>query len=252
MTNNNIEKSKHVKLIACICIILAIIISAGGLVGYKFIQHEKNQNARIQSLEERIGKLNAEIQYTSTKDVEWLDTGFNYLAIGNSITLHGLASYWWNEVGMAASDIDHDYFHIVSSYLKSKNDEFLGQAYNFSVWETQSHDRDETLPYLDHYLSPNLNLVTIQLAENASDLTTYEADFVSLINYFKDKAPNARILIIGDFWSKENRNELKINAVNSTGVEFISLEGIADNSDYYCGMGTVDDMDTSQPSNILL
>lgn len=172
---------------------------AGGYIGYKFIKHERNQNARIASLEERVSKLSADVSSAKTEDVEWLDDGYNYLAIGNSITLHGTGSYWWNEVGMAASDKDHDYFHIVSAFLGSNNSDFMSVPYNFAVWETQSHDRDETLEYLEHYLDPKLDLITVQLGENVSDLTTYEEDYVSLINYLKEKAPDARILVIEDF-----------------------------------------------------
>lgn len=234
MYNKNSDKSRRAKLITCMCVIIAIILSAGAFVGYRLIRHEKKQSAEIQSLLASISKLSAEMKATSMNDVEWLDNGFNYLAIGNSIALSGGL---WNR-GMAASDIEHDYFHIVSSYIKARNDEFMGLVHNFSVWERYGY-RDETLPYLDHYLSPKLDLITIQLAENAVDLTTYEEDYESLINYIKGKAPKARILVIGDFWTRDNRNDLKIKAVNATGVEFISLEGIADNNDYYCGMGTV-------------
>ena len=159
------------KKIACICVIAVIVLSAlsvGAFIGYRFIRHERNQNADIQSLFASVSKLSAEMKAASTEDVRWLDNGFNYLAIGNSITLSG---GMWSR-GMAASDVNHDYFHIVSSYIKAKNEEFMGQAHNFSVWERYGY-RDETLPYLDHYLSPKLDLITIQLAENASDLSTY-------------------------------------------------------------------------------
>ncbi|MBE6004393.1 MAG: SGNH/GDSL hydrolase family protein [Lachnospiraceae bacterium] len=115
----------------------------------------------------------------------------------------------------------------------------MGVPYNFSVWETLSHDRDETLEYLDHYLSPKLDLVTVQLAENVSDLSTYEEDYESLLKYVKEKAPNARILVVDDFWSIDNRAELKKIAVDKTCTEFVSLEGITDNKEYYYGLGTI-------------
>jgi len=235
----NGKKRRHVMPITCVCVIAALVITSVACIAHRYVQHERRQNERIQSLESLVSKLSAEIQANSTDDIAWLDDGFNYLAIGNSITLHYPVSYWWNEVGMAASQTDRDYFHIVSAHLRQDNDAFAGQAFNFVAWEAQGQDRDETLPFLDPYLSPKLDLVTVQLAENASDLTTYEADYVSLINYIKERAPGARILVIGDFWIKNNRNDLKINAVNATGVEYVSLDGIAGNSDYYCGMGAV-------------
>lgn len=45
----------------------------------------------------------------------WLDQGINYFAIGNSITSHPIADYWWNDgVGMAASCEENDYVHQIS------------------------------------------------------------------------------------------------------------------------------------------
>ncbi len=42
---------------------------------------------------------------------------FDYLAIGNSITLHGICDYWWGNYGMAASSIDNDYYHLVCNNI---------------------------------------------------------------------------------------------------------------------------------------
>lgn len=180
----------------------------------------------------------SESEITSDSETGWLKDGYNYLAIGNSITKHGISSYWWNEVGMAASDADHDYFHLVLKHLEENNDNVKGVSYNFYIWETQSHDRDEALSMLDQYLSPDLDLITVQLGENVSNLSTYQNDFLSMLQYLKSKAPDAKILVIGDFWISENRDELKAAAVQEAGAEYVSLEGIANNDTYYCGLGT--------------
>lgn len=227
--------------IALVIIVGCLLLGVGGYCGYRLIRHEKNQNQQIAEMQKTISKLSQDLSALKEmiEDVEWLDDGYNYLAIGNSLTLHIIKSFWWNEIGMAASDADHDYYHIVLKYLEDNNESVKGVPYNFSRWETLSHDRDETLEYLNHYLSPKLDLVTVQLAENASDLSTYEEDYESLLNYIKEKAPNARILVIDDFWGQDNRAELKKAAAEKTGAEFVSLEGITDNEEYYCGLGTI-------------
>ena len=74
---------------------------------------------------------------------------------------------------------------------------------------TNGHDRGETLSLLDGLLSEELDLVTIQLSENASDLSTFESDFEELIRYVQKGAPVAQILVIGDFWDKEQKDEMK-------------------------------------------
>ena len=210
-------------------------MAVGGFCGYKFIKHEKNQNYRINELNEQLSLLQGRMD--SAEDVEWLDDGYNYLAIGNSITSHPLAFYWWNEdIGMAATTEDKDYVHIVASTLPQP---YKAMAYNFSVWEAQSHDRAETLSLLDGYLSDKLNLVTIQLSENASDLTTFEEDYVELIGYVKDNAPNAQIIVIDDFWDSGEKAKSKRAAAEKENVEFVSLEDIKGKAEYQAGLGTV-------------
>ncbi len=220
-------------------VIAICFVGVMGYCGYRFILYEKSLIRQIAEIQVTISNLQSKIKLFTECDVEWNKEGYNYLAIGNSVTVHNTTSYWYNEVGMAASDEEHDYFHIVLNYLKSIKHGAMGVPYNFSIWETLSHDRDETLQYLDHYLSPLLNLVTVQLGENAYDLTTYQEDFVALIEYIKTKAPQARVLIVDDFWSYYNRAEQKYEATNKVNAEFVSLDGIADNKDYFCGMGAV-------------
>ncbi len=151
---------------------------------------------------------------------------------------------------MAASDLDHDYYHIVLRHLDHKHDKVHGEAVAFSQWEVQSHDRDETFSMLDPYLNEEIDLITIQLGENAEDLDTFESDYESFINHIKDICPKTRIIIIGDFWTNANRDELKIEAARNTNVEYVSLEGIKDNIDYYAGMGTTVYDDDGNPHRI--
>ena len=164
--------------------------------------------------------------------------GYNYLAIGNSITKHPLADYWWNECGMAATSADNDYYHIVLNHLKEKKDVVSSNAYNFSIWETLYTDRAETLEILDYYLDESLDLITIQLGENAQNLDTFESDFEYLINHIKEKSPSAEVIVIGDFWENEGRDEMKKETAENCGVKYISLNEIKDKKEYECGVGT--------------
>ena len=77
-----------------------------------------------------------------------------------------------------------------------------------------------------------------QLAENASNLDTYKEDYVSLLKYLKTYCPNARILVVGDFWENGDRDSLKEQACRECGIEYVSLEGIKGNKDCECGLGT--------------
>ena len=224
-------------------VVAILIVAIGSYFGYRFIRHENNQNQRINNLEKEVSVLNDSlsilqdnINTLKDSDVEWSNDSYNYLAIGNSITKHPICNYWWNEIGMAASSEDKDYVHLISSALPQPSKVV---AYNFSVWETQSHDRAETLSLLDWYLSDKLDLVTIQLSENVSDVSTFENDYVELISYVKKGAPNAQIIVIDDFWDSGEKSMMKQLAAEQENVDFVSLEDIKEKTEYQAGLGTL-------------
>lgn len=252
---------KNKRLIAILAAL--VILVCGGFAGYKFYTHERNQSRGIALLQEEVKQLSAENRnlrsdfenLSETVDslheavnllsaeiqnkIAWTDDAFNYLAIGNSITRHGRASYWWNNAnGMAASDAEHDYFHLVLRHLEEKHGKVHGETAGLSTWEVKSHDRDEMLTLLNPWMNEKIDLITIQLGENTDELETFEADFVSLIQHIKAQCPKARVIVIGDFWECDGRDAMKKAAAEQTGVEYVSLEGIKGNPEYYCGMGT--------------
>ena len=121
---------------------------------------------------------------------------------------------------------------------------------NFYKWEVQAYDRAEAFELLDPYLDPKLNLITVQLGENVSDLTTYEKDFEELIRYIQKKAPSAQILVIDDFWNADEKVQQKKQATDNTGVQFISLSEIKGKPEYKAGIvSTVYDAN-GQPHSI--
>ena len=185
------------------------------------------------------------IGFSLNKNVDKdINNEFNYLAIGNSITQHGICDYWWNKHGMAASKEDKDYVHLVKNGIEDKIKERKGKerkgkdisvtalAYNYYLWEVQALDRAET------YLSDKINLITIQLGENVVDKTTLKEDFVELIKYIKVKAPNAKILLIGEFWKDDEKDAAKRYAAELCKIDFIDLSQIQNLDEYKAGIGT--------------
>jgi len=238
LTDKNLVK--QIKGIKNLLVILTCIVLVGGLgagaCGWKLYKKVKNDEASIQNLTLQINTLKTNQQAASFDNSIFTDSTYNYLAIGNSITYHDAMSYWWNQgVGMAASDADHDYVHVLSSML---GDGTVVGSMNFYDWEAQSYDRGETLSTLNSYLSPNLNLVTIQLGENAKDTSTFEEDFEDLINYVKSKSPKAEIVVIGEFWKNEEKDNDKKKACETTDTTFVDLSSMWDDPSYEAGMGT--------------
>lgn len=170
-----------------------------------------------------------------------------WLAIGNSLTRHGITSFWWNDIGMAATTAERDYVHLVTAYLRTRCGGVTVDTFNFADWERGAAgvlpDRTAALPQLDAYLSKEPRLITVQLSENAVDLTTFTSDTEALLRYLRDKAPDAVLLLIDDFWSPE-KGEMKKTAAERCGVPFVSLARIKGDPTCLCGMGaTVLDAD---------
>lgn len=239
----------------CIAILMMMAVMT------KVYIHEKWQSNQIHSLNEEIAsiendlqvaneeiaKLKSDVQVLSGKKYEYLADGFNYLAIGNSITRHGKADYWWNEIGMAATRPENDYVHLIASHLEENNEDVCFYAVNFYKWENQAYDRAETYEVIDPYLSDRLDLVTIQLSENVGDMTTYKTDYVALIKYVQEMAPEAQVLVIDDFWDSGDKSLQKQEACEETGVTFVSLSDIKGLPEYKCGMGTTVYDDEGKP-----
>lgn len=246
-----------------------LIFSLLGYLLFSFFNHEKALVSRVNELESKISLLEAQqIEYakqleneeaeksqlqTDINDmilemqllknqmvgVEYLNNGFNYLAIGNSITKHQICSYWWDEIGMGATSKDKDYVHLVEKYLLTKNDAVQIQAVNFSNWELQGFDRVETLFEIDSYLSSKLDLVTIQLSECVWETSTFKSDYIELIELIKKKAPEARIIMIDDFWDEGEKAEILREVSSEEGVQFVDLSEIKNIKEYMCGLNTV-------------
>lgn len=140
---------------------------------------------------------------------------------------------------MAASTTDSDYFHIVCDRLEERKGKLDAKAVNAFFWEALHTDRAESLALLEPYLSTRLDLVTIQLGENATNLNTFYSDFVYLIQLIKERCPEAQILVVGDFWEYQDRDKMKERAASETGAVYVPLADIKDNPAYQAGLGTI-------------
>ncbi len=227
-----------------LCIAIVLFLAAAALIGFRLYQHEKSQNEDLIALQSRQSaalattkELSARLTLLELKS-DYAEASYKYFPLGNSITVHAPNEVWWNEVGMAASDADHDYVHLIASWLSTAHGKIACHPYYYYAWET-AEDRSSKLSLLDPYLDPGLYLVTLQLGENAEDLSIFEQDFEDLIRYVQAKAPGARILVIDDFWPNRERSRMKQNAAEKTGAEFISLTDIQGSAEAEAGTGAV-------------
>ena len=165
--------------------------------------------------------------------------GIDYLAIGNSITMHPKRSYWPNAMGMGASSIEKDYFHQVCAGLEKKYRLSAGTlssaAMNFAIWESSESDRMYALTILDPFLTPQLDIISIQLGENFLDMANFAAQYTQLVSYIRGKCPTAQIVLVGNFWANPEADAIKQQVAQACSCAFVSLEPIQNNKRYFFG-----------------
>ena len=164
------------------------------------------------------------------------DGVYNILAIGNSITMHPVCSYWWGSWGMAASSQDKDYIHQVKAGLEQTYETVNLDIISVQSWETSSA-RSKQLHKFDDKLANNYDLVIIQLGENVSNLTTFKKDFNKLVSYIKERQADAKIVIVGDYWYKSGRETSKISVATNQGCQYVDLSSIRGKKAYRASKG---------------
>ena len=166
---------------------------------------EESLSAAIDTLSERINR-----QDKNREPAVW-GTGYNWFAIGNSLTLiEGFGH------GICSTQPDNDYFGIVKAFLEKQYGDVTASRVHFGVWE-QSAYRNAMFDFVDPYLSPDLDLVTVQLGENVSvierPVSGYREDLKELVLYIRgddieevslatsiDNEPLGRISIVRHWW----------------------------------------------------
>ena len=238
-------KKKNIPILITVLILLAVSVFGG----IKFIRYEQNQNANIGTLlhtvleqNEKIDRLSRQIQDINqarlreqeyfNNDFKWGE-GYNWLALGNSLTIIGAYGH-----GICSTQVDNDYFGLVKKHLEDRYGEVNTYRHNYVMWEKEPSNRSFKLYHIEPYLTPEVDLVTIQLGENVYDLTTYQEDLVAMINHIKGTCPKAKIIMIDDFWY-DATSALRKAAAEETGIAFADLSEIRGKAEYQSKEGTV-------------
>ena len=232
-------------------LLLSLVCVAVMFAGVWFVLHEKTQNSNIvtlagraeeqtyvtDSLSAAIGALSERVnrQDKNREPVEW-GAGYNWFAIGNSLTLIERFGH-----GICSTQPDNDYFGIVKAYLETQYDDVTAKRLHYGVWE-QSPYRNAMFDYIDPYLSPDLDLVTIQLGENVAvidrPVSSYREDLAELVKYIRNKCPSAQIIMIVDFWNNR-KSDIRRDVAEETGIDFADLAEIRGKKEYQSEAGTV-------------
>lgn len=152
----------------------------------------------------------------------------NVVIIGNSLTSNtGL-------IGMNASDANHDYYHYVTEYIKSKNPNVqINPRTNVSSWESvdttpPTADREKVFnDTIKPLLSADTDLVIIQLGDNVNNdvrMSTLLNDAKELLQEIKSVSPKAEIYWVYGWFGGYDQVQTPIqNACNAEGATGINI-----------------------------
>lgn len=146
------------------------------------------------------------------------------IVLGNSITIHGINSYWWGEWGMAASTRDNDFVHKLEKKLNSQDLNYVCTPVNIANWETSLD-----LNSID-FMALNIadyDIVIIRLGENISndvESEVCEKAIKELINNIKKQNKDAKIYMTGVFWPNDSKETAIKNAATSENVKYINID----------------------------
>lgn len=143
---------------------------------------------------------------------------------GNSLTNAG------GGIGMAASDQYHDWYSIVTNYIKSQNKTVdINPRRNDANWESSTTSAERQAVFdnnLKQFLDPDTDLVIVQLGDNINTPEkerTWGTDAETLIRNIRNQCPNARVFwIYGWFTTDEKMEKLK-TAVNNAGATLVDI-----------------------------
>lgn len=159
---------------------------------------------------EQIAKNTVSAQ-AQLSDNEWIritegDTeGVRIMLVGNSITLHRVAPEigWYRLCGMAASEEEKDYVHILMRYVHQ-----LDRGASFCVcqgsrWETEYPTGCDFYDMFQQAREFGADVIVIRLLENCAcndfDPLCFKQELLRFIQYLSgDKSP--RVLLTTSFW----------------------------------------------------
>ncbi len=153
--------------------------------------------------------------------------GRRVLFIGNSITLHGYrpAIGWLRgDCGMAASDPDHDYVHLVLKGL-SVVSPAVGCIAQIGDWELNFWDETILQDVYQAAADWRPDLVIARLGENVrmEDMAQHPLlpHFVKMVRFFANS--QAQILVTDTFWPNKEKERILAEAAVELGAPLVKL-----------------------------
>ena len=162
--------------------------------------------------------------------------GLRVLFVGNSVTLHGPSEAigWFGDWGMAASEKEKDYVHLVEDYIKTKVKNACFCICNAADWERGYKDPEETFHIFEAARVFDANIIIIKLSANSRtkdfDGELYKTNFEKLVN-FLNASEKAKVIVATEFL-KHPAEDALIAYAKESDSSLCYLSDIADFDEY--------------------
>lgn len=163
---------------------------------------------------------------SATKDI---------LFIGNSITLYPATKDWWGSGwGCGATTPENDYVHLTVAAKGYNSYDYMSlRSWEFS--STRNYELDDLDPYITNY---QYGTIVIELGENVKGHEShFKEDLTDMITYIKTYNPNARIVMLDNFWAYKSIISTKKEVASAQGITYVSLSDIQGVQDYMLQAG---------------
>lgn len=131
--------------------------------------------------------------------------GKRFLVVGNSITRHGVKHDigWHNDWGMAASDIERDYVHLLYRALQERYPDAVMCITQVATWERQFADGAAILPTFEESRAFGADALVMRLVENcpnnAEDLPLFKKRYAEFVEFLQGDTVSQTVVTTG-FW----------------------------------------------------
>lgn len=152
--------------------------------------------------------VKAKGQLTDSRSVRFYNAdgeGVRVMFVGNSITLHGVAKEigWDHEWGMAASDLEKDYVHILMRKIREKDRRAAFCICQVAAWESNYKNGKEKYPLYEKARAFDADIIIMRFVENCPgkdfDGSVFKKEMSDLLN-FLNPSGKAAIIMTTSFW----------------------------------------------------
>ncbi len=165
--------------------------------------------------------------------VKNVSSSLNVLILGNSITktIPIPTIGWYGNWGMAASEKEKDYVHILKSRMDNYSDSIDMKVFSISWFERKYWDKTEE-GNLSSFINIKPDILIINIGENIKEELVFKNNFKSHFSNFIDTIidKETEILLVNSFWFKKNFNKVLKNISLEFQYPYIDISELEKNS----------------------